>query len=749
MTRHLLLTVRLHGDGHGTARFHGVAKGNPEWPPSPARVFQALVAGAARGHAVPDAMVPAFKWLEGLPPPVIAAPIRKLGQSVGLFVPNNDADALSDPRDVSGIRTRKVVQPSLFPEDEPFLYAWTISGDAAHADVIVASAAELYQLGRGVDMAWAIGEVLDEVELEARLQSYRGVIYRPALGARGVPMLACPTAGSLASLVKRHRSARFHTEVGRKKARTHFTNAPKPRFVSVSYDRARTRVLFELHDRSADKPWPWPLGRVVHLVEMLRDAAAARLRHGLPGHEQAIESSLVGRKADGRDSVPIEHRVHIVPLPSIGFIHADRAIRRFVLSVPKGAPLSTADVEWAFSGLEWAPPTGEASALIVTQTDDEDMLRHYAGPSRRWRSVTAVALPERAKRRRIEPSRMREEAKNAAERIAEEDRAVDAVHAALRHAGIHGIATVVHVQREPFEAKGVRADVFAESTRFAKERLWHVEIELDRPVHGPLVIGDGRFLGLGVMAPVDEVSITQRTTRGETRRRPTRANRNATDLLVLHVDGAVNNAPVVLARALRRAVMARVKAELGAGTSLDTYFTGHEVGGEKASGNETNHLAFHWDPRQRRLLVIVPHVLERRDPTWDERRKLDTLTRALEKLVDLRAGAAGRCAVRLVPAYSDDPLLAPSHRWKTLTPYAVTRHQNRSAYEVLANDVLINCERHGLPRPKVTVLEACGVPGQGLEGHVELDFAVAVEGPIALGRTRYLGGGLFAPEVSS
>ncbi|WP_409194161.1 type I-U CRISPR-associated protein Csb2, partial [Accumulibacter sp.] len=40
MPRALLIAVRFH-DG----RFHG----RPEWPPSPARLFQALVAAAATG----------------------------------------------------------------------------------------------------------------------------------------------------------------------------------------------------------------------------------------------------------------------------------------------------------------------------------------------------------------------------------------------------------------------------------------------------------------------------------------------------------------------------------------------------------------------------------------------------------------------------------------------------------------------------------------------------------------------------
>jgi CRISPR-associated protein Csb2 len=63
-------------------------------------------------------------------------------------------------------------------------------------------------------------------------------------------------------------------------------------------------------------------------------------------------------------------------------------------------------------------------------------------------------------------------------------------------------AEAIRVQREPFESNGERIEVFAEGTRFSKHRLWHVEIEFSDEILGPLLIGDGRFLGLGLMAPV-------------------------------------------------------------------------------------------------------------------------------------------------------------------------------------------------------------------------------------------------------
>jgi CRISPR-associated protein Csb2 len=161
-----------------------------------------------------------------------------------------------------------------------------------------------------------------------------------------------------------------------------------------------------------------------------------------------------------------------------------------------------------------------------------------------------------------------------------------------------------------------------------------------------------------------------------------------------------------------------------------------------------SHLAFHWDAPRRRLLVIAPHWLERRELSRRERDAIVLLERALESIFELRAGSAGRFETRLTSIGSDDPLRSAARSWSSVTPYTVTRHRKRaSAAEALIEDALAECRRRSLPAPSVTVLRARGVPGQGLEGHLRLDFAVAVTGPIALGRTRYLGGGLFAPAV--
>jgi CRISPR-associated protein Csb2 len=299
---------------------------------------------------------------------------------------------------------------------------------------------------------------------------------------------------------------------------------------------------------------------------------------------------------------------------------------------------------------------------------------------------------------------------------------VSAVVTALRHAGVRAPAVTIKVQREPFERRGARAEAFADGTRFAKERLWHVELSFLESIAGPLVIGDGRFLGLGLLAPVtdDAPGCFAFEVSGDDTKR---------------VDG------MELARALRRAVMSRVQLQFGR-RPLGRFFSGHEEDGAPA---RSNHLAYHWDPAHHRLLIIAPHVLDHRQPNGEETKELQVLATALDGFVELIAGRAGRYSLKRSDPNEADSYLVRGKEWRSVCPYLVTRHNSKtSTAEMLAEDVRTECMRRGLPPPSVKVLRTRGVSGRGLEGFVSLSFPIAIEGPLVLGRTRYLGGGLFA-----
>lgn len=721
MTQHLVVTVRLH-----ESRFHGT----PEWPPAPGRLFQALAAGAAEGSRIPEKAKNALAWLERLPAPFVCAPKATLGSRVDLFVPNNDLDAEGgDPSNIGNIRTKKLVVPRLLEGTAEFSYVWELANDTARANDIAELADNLYQFGRGIDPAWAEGKVLDG-ELAEWLESQQGEVFHPSSAGSSDLVLPCPTDGTLESLVARYDAnrQRLRQEGSGKTTRVLFTQPPKARFAQVAYEARAVRVLYELRQGSHEsKLYPWSLNQAGELVQRVRDAAAERLTSALPSKAALIERFLIGKKPDEPSSARPADRIRIIPLGSIGSEYVDRAIRRILVEVPPNCALSAADVHWAFSGLGPVDPeTGEVPFLL-TEASEVSMLDHYvpAGGSRKWRTVTAVALPASSGRRRIDPGNRKGTAKNATERLAEEKSAISAVHTALRHANIRAHALSVRVQREPFEARGAHAESFAQGTRFSKHQLWHIEVTLDKATQGPLVIGDGRFLGLGVMAPVQEPS---------------------SGIWAFQVSHGLSTQakPEELARALRRALMARAQSILGPRAALPALVSGHTE--DSGPLRDQGHIAVQFDPSTQTLLVLGPHVLEHRAPYRTEKDALLLLERALDGFAELRAGSSGLLRLTAYPLdAATHPFFAPSRYWSSVTPYVVTRHANSGdAKAAIKLDVLAECERRTLPEPtKVMVNGVRGVPGVGLTAHLQLEFAVAVPGPLLLGKTRHLGGGAF------
>ncbi len=721
----LVVEVQLHDD-----RYHG----EPEWPPAPARLFQALLAGCAQTTTISAEAKSALSWLETLSPPVIGTPRTTRGKRVKLWVPNNDLDAKrGDPAQIANIRTAKWFHPWLFNKDIPFLYAWPFAAELNNqAEAVCALAGQLYQFGRGIDMAWARAAILPRVELEEHLESYRGRLFEPCPGARSVRgALACPQPGSLVSLVARHEAmlGRLQTEGTGRKSTQVFQQPPKPRFAQVPYNNPPSRTLFELQPLATLRAFAsQPLTTICTLTEALRDAAATRLAKALPEQAEEIERALVGRTPMGWSSLSPRRRVRLIALPSIGHRHTERSVRRLLVEVPSDCPLRPDDVAWAFSGL--VLPN---KSLVLARTNDQSMLGHYAiaavgskgnVSSAVWRTVTPIVVPERAARRRIDPARQSEQAKPAAERVAEETQAVAAVRQALRHVGLACRAQQIHVQREPFEARGTRAEEFASETRFSHHRMWHVELHLEHAVDGPLLLGDGRFLGLGLCAPMQT----------------TRSSREGRGIFAFEVRAGWTPETTAqgIARALRRAVMARFQAQNPA-KALPSFVSGHARDGTPAK--DKPHLHFVCDPETHRLFVIAPHLCRRDKVERWQLRHLTTLAQAMDGFDELRAGKGGRLLLQPVV----DPSFPSGRHWVSRTPYVVCRHRKGlSAAVVLADDLRASCRAAQLAEPEVNVLTSRGVPGQGLTGKVELCFPTAIQGPLLLGRTRHLGGGWFA-----
>lgn len=725
-SRALLVTVHLLGD-----RYHGAG----DWPPAPFRLFQALVAGAYGGRWVSEPTAEkdaAFRWLEGLAPPHVGAPRKRVARATTYFVPNNDLDAVGgDPARVSEIRAAKVVRPTLLTSDSPFVYAWRFADGEDYAKRLCALAERLHTLGRGVDAAFAEAEVCDWDEAQQRLVDHAGSIARPGVSGDPKRDPRCPVPGSLDSLKARQAAnAQRFVKVGpRRKAVTQFRPSPWAQFRTVAYDSPGERLLFDIRPTDASRPFlPVRLEDASKVATSVRDLAATRLIVEAPKRAGEIERLIVGREADDAD---IPRRPRFVPLPSIGTEHTDPSIRRVLVEVPPDSPFSAGDLSWAISGENPVDPeTGEVvdEARQFVTTGDDTMLGNYGvgRASLVWYTVTPAALPERAARRRIDPKGG--VPKPAAERMAEEGQARVAVVQALRHAGITNSVMDIRVQREPFFGRGARAEAFAPGTRFAKERLWHVEVTFATPVEGPLVMGDGRYLGLGLMAPVPN------------------AWRDVLALPVPREAGiSVADGPA-LVRAVRRALMALAADADG---RLAKLFSGHEPDGSPAASGRHEHVFIaaaddDGDGTIDRVVVAAPWACDR---SWKGVRTphFDTV---VSSLGTVRAGRLGVIALGPSSGLDDgDVLLGPARVWESRTRYLATRHAGRGKDRTAAvvADVIAECRRRSLPRPEVEVLDLSPVAGGGgLSATLRLRFATAVAGPILLGRDSHQGGGVFA-----
>jgi len=729
MSLALLIEVRFH-----EGRYHGQGDGLDGtvgiWPPSPGRLFQGMVAGAARGSVLPGKDEQALRWLEGLEPPWVASPPHRSGQSVQMYVPNNDLDSVGgDPARVGEIRAPKSWRPCYFDASQPLRYLWFFDGERSAAERICSISHHLYQFGRGIDMAWADGQILDRASAEVLMASSSGSLYRPSRHGN-VPV---PQRGTLQSLITRYRRARerlqsVSEESGSKRRSTKlkqaFQQPPKALFGRAGYNAPHRHLHFELR-REKGAFAPQPLTNIGSLISNLRTFAAQKLTLALPERKAQYERLIIGQGAQPAD---LPQRIRLVPIPSIGTKYTDPSIRRIMVEIPLDCPIPQDDLKWAFAGQLCDPNTGEVKPESLVSTDDSKMARRFEKKRIRFRSITPLALSS-TQRSRVEVSGK----KTAEVRSREERRATGSLVQSLRHAGIRAKPASIRVQREPFHAKGARAEAFAEGTRFPRHCLWHAEVEFDQPVSGPLVIGDGRFMGLGLMEPIQDTC----------------------DLFAFHLNGEHEISwqdGLEIISHLRRALMACARDQPGYALRL---FSGHESDGRPDRSGHHTHVFLAADGGSdsynggiRRLLVVAPWRADHNVEKNTEKRDRGLFDDVVRNLTDLRAGRLGRFNLKPTSlTEAGDPLIGPAKEWKTVTPYVATRNLKKrdDLPTLVRSDVEAECSRRGLPAPlDIEVVEAeAGPQGGRPTRQIRLRFAIAISGPLLLGRTSHAGGGLF------
>jgi len=506
MSHHLVLSFRFLSPW-----FHGRGdEGTPEWPPSPLRVFQALVAAAARAGTL-ESTRGALTWLQERAAPLIIAP-EAVETAVGyrLSVPHNAMDLVGrqwsrgDDGSVAEHRTMKNVRPHHLPEDTVVHYAWELDGDASAAPALIAAARGVVALGWGVDLVVGDGAVVGGEWLAERPAMLK--VWEPRSDGR--PELRVPITGTLDDLEQRHEAFLSRTSFADPTLR------PPPALSVFAITR---------YARSDHPPGVDVAGFALMRVESDRFRAfdtarrgmvvAGMLRHAVrvAAERAGWDEARVRRSALGHGDAEYA-RLLFVPVPSIESRGAGAetvgAVRRVMVFSTDARSTDTGWAARVLAGMDLIDEhTGEVQAVLSAASRNDSVLRRYVSESRSWTTVTPMLLPGhddpgglRVKLRRAKSG---EEQKALLERLMRRREAL--VRKALRQAGLGDELTLsaeIETRETGFIAGVEKASRYAVPSHLVDSPRLHVKLTWSTLVAGPLCIGRGRFSGLGLLAPL-------------------------------------------------------------------------------------------------------------------------------------------------------------------------------------------------------------------------------------------------------
>ena len=477
-------------------------RGEPEWPPSPLRLFQALAAASAgfwNERMRLAYAVPALAWLERQPPPIVVAALGTRADARRRhYVPDNIGDKVAKSwnrggtDDIANYRTEKDAWPVnltgnavhyLFPvsEDDPEY--------PKHKETLAAAARAITHLGWGIDHVVCEARTLSDSEV----QKLEGERWLPATG--NGEELRTPIRGTLDNLMAKHELFLNRLQRDSRGNESFLPVPPLSVFQVINYRRAtdaesRPWVAFQILKpdlegmRSFDTP------------RRTRDVAAW-IRHATgeacAGWPCADSEEAFVHGHDGPDK-PIkgekaERRFMYLPLPTIHHALARvESIRRVLIAAPPGCSEQIAWISKRLAGMELVDTGGEVRGVLNLLPKSDWVLKQYTEPATTWATVTPVVLP------------------------GHDDHDVVKTAELLRRAFQHAGFTPELLNHPDFDfdfrkvgfLPGVdHADryLLPEHPKVKGPR-YHVWLRFPHPISGPLAVGALRYRGFGLFAAV-------------------------------------------------------------------------------------------------------------------------------------------------------------------------------------------------------------------------------------------------------
>lgn len=472
--------------------YHGFRDGGePEWPPSPLRMFQALVDAAAnrwRNTKFLECAQPFLLWMERLGDPEIVTPPHHFGLPFRLSGPNNDMDAPArkwakgeepiKPHRPMDLRTMKAVLPTHIrigdgKQGECLRYVFTLSdGPCQHLDFLKSAASSVTHLGWGIDMVAADADVISDAEA----QSLHGERWKVALS--GGVALRVPKVGTLEDLMRKH------SDFLNRLSDDGFKPVPPLREFAVRYYRRSTApeprpyCIFQILRPDAKGFRPFDTARRTRDVAAWVRHAVADVCRDWPD----LGSFVHGHSKDGgaNRGPDANLRFQYLPLPTIASYDSRTrfgAIRRVLIAAPVGFDDRISFIRKRLIGRELVSEDHTHGLLNLVSQHDW-VSSQYTGTATCWSSVTPVILDGFDDCNPVKTKRL--------------------ISKALLNAGI---STEAEFEWQSF---GYRAGVEPANTFLRPAKLngtmVHVRLKFANQVAGPMALGAGRFRGFGLMA---------------------------------------------------------------------------------------------------------------------------------------------------------------------------------------------------------------------------------------------------------
>jgi CRISPR-associated protein Csb2 len=441
-----------------------------EWPPHPHRIFQALTQAWGDGGCRPEERQ-ALSALCALAPPELSAPEALESEPYKVYVPlnGNKSIVLRDSCKRAVLRRFMCVDPA-----QPLLYIWQET-----------LASPLWQsLQRLCEGVVYLGTSSTMVSARLLTEFSGQITHRPGTGKGGTPLRVLD-----AELLNRLEAVYAQRKV------TPEVSAIRGDEFPVTQDYFEVREVPERKAPAGTLPEAAQL-RVFHpkdksrlpleLTTLLTEAVWGTIHNITDGKAPEI---VTGHAPDGSPS----KRTHlgIVPLPDVGHQQATGNILGFAAIIPPG--LSYEELRVCHAVLD---ELGQARIqlgnwgvwdLVETKSPKRSLQPStWNRSSTSWRTVSPIVLDQypRVKGQGKKP---------------QDSRTQELIAQACIYAGLPRPSGVSFSQN-PFISGVPRASVFrALPERPGRQRLLlHALLEFAEPVKGPVVLGAGRFRGLGL-----------------------------------------------------------------------------------------------------------------------------------------------------------------------------------------------------------------------------------------------------------